>query len=388
MTPITGQVLDTQPQPAAPAGAAGQTLRSADGFGAFRTIVGLGAIQVVVMAFNLLRSKIVAVTVGPAGVGAISLIDQVAALVAQICTFSLPYAAVKFLSAAHSEGREAFTSQYVTFLRVLVIISVLGSGVGAALLWWWPAVLGRELVTYGSVVVVALLAVPALNLTALLTNAMAAAQRLRASALYGLLIAVALAVLSGAGVVLAGLKGYYVGNLLALVGLAAGGAFWFSRREGLWAPSGRINLWREMRRYPKVLNFAAALYVISFAFPMAYLIARYALLSAHGLEATGLLQSAMALGLALTAVMRPANALFLTPALNRNEEGSKKFHKAANYLRVLALIIGIAALPLVLFPDWWLLILYSRRFLGRLRSFFCSCWLSRWNCWRESTWRC
>src|SRR5882672_2219557 len=85
----------------------------------FRTIVAIGAVQVITMLFTLVRSKVVAISAGPAGVGAISVVDQVVVLVAQISTFSLPYASIKMLSAAHSEGRESFARGYSAFLRLL-----------------------------------------------------------------------------------------------------------------------------------------------------------------------------------------------------------------------------------------------------------------------------
>ncbi len=329
-----------------------------------QTIVSLGAIQVVAMSFQLIRSKVIAVKLGPGGVGAISLIDQVAGLVAQVCTFSLPFAAVKFLSAAHSENQRDFARLYAAFVRVLLLVSLAGMAAGVALLYGWPAVLGRDLSQYAGIALLALLAIPATNLFSLLTNAMAAARRIHASALYGVYNAAALAVLCTAGVLLAGLRGYYIGNFLALTGLVVGGLIYLYRREKLSIAAERLSLWRELRRYPKVISFAASLYLISFTLPVVYLIARYAVLNAQGLEAAGLLQSAMALSLALTLVMRQSNMLFLTPAMNRVGAAEEKFHKAAEYLRAFSLVIAMVALPLVLFPDWWLPLLYSRRFLA------------------------
>src|SRR5262249_10978101 len=162
----------------------------------------------------------------------------------------------------------------------------------------------------------AILAIPATNLVSLLTNAMAAARRMHASAVYGACNAAALAVLCTAGMLLAGLRGYYLGNLAAAAALVFGGCWYLYKRQKLPISAERVSLWREMRHYPAVIKFAASLYLLSFSMPVAYLIARYAVLSSQGLEGAGLLQSAMALGLALALVMRQANALFLMPAMN------------------------------------------------------------------------
>jgi antigen flippase len=329
---------------------------------AFRTIVAIGAVQVVTMLFMLVRSKVVALTAGPAGVGAISVVDQVVVLIAQISTFSLPFASIKMLSAAHSEGRESFARGYAAFLRLLLVISVLGAAVGITLVLVRPSLLGSELVSYRSIVIVALMAIPATNLSALVTNALAAARRVRASALLGLVTAIALAAASISGILLAGLYGYYVGNVIAVVVLAIAAMLYLSRAEDVRSLKGPVNPLKEVLRYPETLSFAGALYVISFTTPLAFLVARYALVRKGGFEGAGLLQAAMGLALALRTVMRSSNALFLTPAMNRRGESGHKFQNATEFSRGLALTIGIVALPMVLFPEWGLRVLYSSRF--------------------------
>ena len=328
----------------------------------FRTIVAIGAVQVLTMLFTLVRSKVVAISAGPAGVGAISVIDQVVVLIAQISTFSLPYASIKMLSAAHSEGRESFARGFTAFLRLLLVISVLGAAVGIALVFVRPSLLGSELLSYRRIVIVALIAIPATNLTALVTNALAAARRVRDSALLGLVTAIALAAASISGILLAGLYGYYLGNVITVVALAFAGMFYLARAEGMRRPKEPVNPLKEVMRYPQTLSFAGALYVISFTTPLAYLVARYAIVRNGGFEAAGLMQAAMGLSLALRTVMRSSNALFLTPAMNRLGESGHKFQNAVEFSRGLALTIGIVALPMVLFPDWGLRVLYSSRF--------------------------
>jgi len=329
-----------------------------------RPIVTIGILQALAMVFQLARSKVVAVTLGPSGVGAISLVDHVAALVAQIATFSLPFAAVKFLSAAHSTDRRAFGDLFAALARALLLFSTAGTIVAIGVLLGWPAVLGRELSQYTDVAILAIVAIPAANLFALLTNAMAAAERVRASALYGAANAAAIAVGCALGALLAGLRGYYLGNIAAMLAVVGGGLLYLDRRESVSLTRKRADLLGELRRHPQVVAFAASLYVISFALPVAHLIARYAVLEAQGLAAAGLLQASMALGLALFTVMRQSNALLLTPAMNRARPAEEKFRHAADYLRVLSLVVAMLAAPLVLFPQWWLPLLYSRAFLA------------------------
>ncbi len=69
-----------------------------------KAILSIGMIQAVAIVIQFVRSKVVAVTLGPAGVGVISTIDQTVQFVAFAAAFSIPLASVKFLSKAHSEG--------------------------------------------------------------------------------------------------------------------------------------------------------------------------------------------------------------------------------------------------------------------------------------------
>jgi O-antigen/teichoic acid export membrane protein len=315
------------------------------------------------MCFQLPRAKVIAVTLGPDGVGVISLIDQVVGVLAQICTFTIPLAAMKFLSAAHSEDQQSFVGLYAAFLRALLVLSLAGTACGIALLIWWPAVLGHELARYTAVSVLALLAIPTTNLTALLTSAMAASRHTHAAAAYGAYNAAALALICTVGALLAGLFGYYLGNLIASAAVVVAGLWYLYRIEKLSVSAGEVSLWREITRRPDVISFSGSFYLISFALPAAYLIARYAVLNAEGLEGVGLLQSAMALSLALFTVMRLSNNVYLLPAMSRVGDAREKFGAAVEYLRTFSVMIAIVAVPMVLFPDWWLPLLYSRRFL-------------------------
>ncbi len=363
MTPPNGNGLAAAEVQATSQATAEPRARGTAAFPALEAIATLGAIQVLTMGFTLVRSKVVAVTLGPAGVGAIGLIDQVTIMVAQICTFSLPFAAVKFLSEAHSESRQAFADLYIAFLRLLLLISVLGTGIGIALLLKWPAVLGQELAAYSGLVILALLSIPPINVSALVTNTVAAAQRARASAFYGFYVAASIAALAAGGAVWKGLRGYYWGNLIALLLVASGGVLYLRWREGLGIHRTQLSVYDELRSYPKVVGFAAALYVASFTGPMADLVARYAVLHSGGIAAVGLFQAAIGIAIAMRTVVRSSFAIFLTPAVNRRTEVSDKLEKSVEFLKALSIATGIMALPLVLFPDVFLFLLYSRKFV-------------------------
>jgi O-antigen/teichoic acid export membrane protein len=192
---------------------------------------------------------------------------------------------------------------------------------------------------------------------------MAAARRVHASAIYGSLLTATLAVSAGAGVILDGLHGYYVGTLIGVSVLVVGGILYLYRQEGLPVYSGRMSVLQEMRRHPQVLSFAGALYLLSFTSPLADLVARYAVLHSGGLRSAGLFQAAFGIALALRTVVRSSFSVFLMPTVNRKADAKEKFQKTVEFLRALAIITGLMGLPLVLFPDVWLVLLYSPRFV-------------------------
>lgn len=331
-------------------------------FSLARFVLSIGLFQVLTMAFTLGRSKVVAVTLGPAGVGTVGLIDQVVGVVTQVCAFSLPAAAVKFLSAAHSDSHGAFARLYAVFFRLLLLFSVLGTASAAAALWLWPGVLGPELLARRGLAILALFSIPAVHLSVLVTNAMAAAQRARAAAIYGFLFTAASAVLAVAGVLLFGLRGYYGGTIAGMCLLVVGGAYFLYRREGLTVHSVALPRDRKSASYRDIASFSAALYVASFTTPVADLVARLAVLRAGGLPAVGLFQAALGLALALRTVVRASFGIFFMPAVNRRIDAHQKFGETVTFIRATALISGLMALPLVLFPKIWLTLLYSRAF--------------------------
>lgn len=326
-------------------------------------IFALSGIQAITIGVGLLRSKIVAVAAGPEGLGLISIIDQIAGLVQQVSMLSLPVASVKFFAAAHSESRQIFARGYVVFMRASLLLALLGMSLSLIVVLRWPLLFGTEISQHRQLLALALLSVPATALIILLTNAMAAAQRVRASSIFGLWSAIALLVFSGGGILLAGLKGFYFGNLVANAILVAGAMMYLHLREDLVPHDSRIGFFQEARRYPKVFSFAGALYITSFTTPVAYLVVRYAVLRVSATEGAGMLQAAMGLSMALGAVMRSSVGLFFTPAMNRTTTPTEKLHVASQFQKALVASASVAALPIVLFPHWWVSLLYSRKFL-------------------------
>lgn len=332
------------------------------GGGNLRTIAVLGAFQVGVMLANLVRVKVVALESGPAGLGLITVIEQIVLLAALACTLSLPFAAVKFLSFAHSQSQRSFVRAYLAFRRALGGLSLLGFGAALLIALAAPGILGADVQANREVLLVAIVGIPLLNLLALLIRALAASGRSQAAAGMTLAQWSGLAVGAGTGVILDGLRGYFAGGAIGMLGVLLAATVYVRRSERTSEHGGSLRTIPELQRHPGILRFAIVHSVIMLTTPLAYLGARYVVLADAGLEQVGLLAAAFGISQALTMLLWPANALFLTPALNRAEPASVKLERTLQFRRSMLFAIGGAMLPLLLFPRTMLEILFAAEF--------------------------
>jgi O-antigen/teichoic acid export membrane protein len=345
-----------------PGAEAGPARETPPAGGDLRVIAVLGAFQIGVMLANLVRVKIVALESGPAGLGLITLIEQIVLAAALACTLSLPFAAVKFLSLAHSRSQGSFVRAYIAFRRALSGLSLVGFAAALMIAFAAPGIFGAEVRANREVLLVAVAAIPLLNLLALLTRALAASGRSRAAAGMTLAQWSGLAVGAGTGVILDGLRGYFVGGVIATLPVLLGGTVYLRRLERTSEHRKRLHTVSELRLYPGVLRFTLVYSLIWLTTPFAFLVARYAVLADAGLEEVGLLAAAFGISQALTMLLTPAIALFLTPAVNRGDAPHVKLERTLQFRRSMLFAIGAAMLPLLLFPRTLLEVLFAAEF--------------------------
>jgi O-antigen/teichoic acid export membrane protein len=327
-------------------------------------VAALAASQILAAAFNLVRAKGVAVYLGPAGMGIVSLVDQLAYVVAFTAAFALPAAGVKYLSKAHSQGGDAFGRAYRLFVQTLLFTSTCVAVVMCAVTLAWPEIWGPLLAPRAGLLVLALLTVPAMGLHGLQLNVFAALRHPGLASL-GRLGSTALMALGAlAGLLVAGLTGLYAGNLLAAVVAAAVMLGYTRRRFGLRLSWGVWPAWSEWRLHRDVLRFCAVTYLISVGEPLAFLLARYALLQSADLAELGLFQSAYAVASYMGLLFVQSTAFYLTPLMNRVAPAAEKMVRALEFQRQMALGVTAVALPLVLFPRLVLSLLFSDAFVA------------------------
>lgn len=334
-----------------------------------KLIAAIGAIQVAVVLANILRSKLTALLLGPEGVGIISIIDQSVQVALQLCIFSLPFVAVKFLSRSHSRGFDALQHSYVNFLKLIGGLALAGTALSLSLALWWPELLGL-MADYQPFFIVAVLSLPAIALMGFMRNVLAAIGRPRTAALFDAVVAASIAMAVAVGMLVAGVLGYYSGHLVAGVAVVAGALIYMRRCIGLRLTGPFSNLGREFRDNPGIATFALINYVISFSTPLAFLVARYAVLDNYDEAVVGMLQAAYAISLVLQLLLNPANGLYLTPIVNRDIPVVEKLVAVTEFQRKLMPVVAVLAMPMVLFPEWLLYVFYSSEFLDAAPALF------------------
>jgi antigen flippase len=328
----------------------------------FRAFLTIGTLQAFAILIGVARAKLLAVMLGPEGVGVISTVDQVVQSAAYFTVLSLPFAALKFLSRAHSEGEESFRKTYASFLKAMLLLATVGTAIACAVAMSGGRLLRPQAQQYHGLVIIALLAIPATVLGGFFANALAAARRFRASSSLTVITAGVLLVSTIVGLKLGGIPGQYIANVVAGLAVIIGTLIYMKQRLGMKAYDRSASIWKELRESPDIITFAGVMFVATSSYSLAFLVARYSILSTYGEAEAGLLQSALAIGLALSQVLNPVNGLYLTPIMNRRLEPAEKFRSAFEFQRSLVVIMSLASLPVVLFPQVVLAILYSSRF--------------------------
>lgn len=325
-----------------------------------RALLTIGAAQVITMLVLLVRTKTIAVMLGPEFVGVMAVIDKLLAVIAQSVSLSLPFAAIRFLperwTAGPSEYRVLFTQ-----MRNVLLALILAATVGALLISaFQPITWGEALLPYHEALNAAILGLPVIGLIPFLQNAIAGRLQHNRSMLVGLLHAIVLAV-GVVGIWWGGLVGYYVVYAMLGMVLVVGVTRLATRGTDARAPRGTSQQ-RFVGLPTRIWRFSGALLILTFLAPYAALFVHYRLLSAHGAETAGWMQAAIGVSLAVRAVLGTAHAVFLTPNVNRGGSPKERMEWANRFQTTFCLLAGLAVPPLLLFPGVVIHLLYSSAF--------------------------
>ena len=326
-----------------------------------RALLTIGAVQVITMLVLLVRTKTLAVMLGPEFVGVMAVIDKVLAVIAQTVSLSLPFAALRFLPERWTAGPSAFRALFTRMRNVLLGLILAATACALLITLYRPAVWGVPLLPYRDALTVAILGLPVIALIPFLRNAIAGRLEQNRSMMVDFLHAVVLAVAAG-GIWWRGLAGYYAAY--AVLGAVLVVIVTRLATAGTDAPA---TPGAPQRRFVFALpapmwRFSGALVILTFIAPYAALFVHFRLLSIHGAETAGWMQAAVGIGLSVRAVLGAAHAVFLTPNVNRGGSPADRMEWANRFQLMFCLLAGLAVPPLLLFPDLAIYLLYSSEF--------------------------
>jgi PST family polysaccharide transporter len=329
-----------------------------------RLFAVVGSIQALTVLFTLGRAKIIALMVGPEGVGVIGIVDQVVQSLSYASALSLPFASLRYLSRAHSSSAEDFQRCFSAFFKGLFAISLGASVLAAICIAIQPELLGPELIRYRPFLLVALFTLPLMMLGGLLNNALAAAERPNTAALFLGVTAAAYMFSAFVGLSLGGVAGFYWANLVIGAALLLGASVFIKRALNIRLFVPDAGVLQEIRRSPEIVAFALMMFVTSVTHSVSLLATRYVTLRELGEVGAGILHSQLAIALAIGALLSQVNGLFLTPKVNRHISVAEKFRLTDQYLGALVWVVAIAVICTASFPDLLVSLLFSREFLA------------------------
>ena len=326
-----------------------------------RAIALLGGAQVLMLVGGLVRWKIVAVYLGPAGVGIAGVIDQLALVALQLGSLSIPAIALRFLAVARGQGDAEFARLYRAYLTVVVVGCTVAAGGVGILFLLRPALVSRELVPYTTVFFIALATVPLTGTFTLLRNTLATLQRHWTVAKATIASAVVTAVACIIGVRMAGLPGLYLASLGTTLVISV--VLHLNVVRGTPAATGgNSSAMTSLLGNPSALRYAGALYAVGFTVPLSYSMVRSSVLSSQGAEAAGYIAACYTIATGARTSFSQASLQFLTPRASRDAPKAVRAAEVGTYMHTLAIAMAIAALPVVLFPREVLNALFSSRF--------------------------
>ena len=342
-----------------------------------RKIASIGLIQSIGIVLNMVRSKIFAVLLGPAGFGVVATIDQLVMSVIQISNLSLPFTALKFLSHSHSLGEESFRRSYSAFFRAMALLAIIAMLVTVIAI---PANLERfdtQLVTYREPVAIALLGIPATMMLMLFVNVLAARQSSVESVTLTVLLSAVILIAGTIGCLLGSVNGIYIATVLASAIFMVAVTLYFRTHLKLPIWSETSSVWTELIANPKFIGITIFVYLAVASAAIQLFLARYAAITHVSAEAAGLLQACLAISLSIGAVLGPVNSLYFTPYVNRNIPAADKIFVADKFLPRLVLLYCLGGLVVLLFPKLVLTVLFTEHFIPAASILP---WFVAWQC--------
>lgn len=330
----------------------------------FKIIISLAGIQFFQAAVQVLKMKFVALMLGPDGLGVISLINQFIQLVIQVSTLALPWVATRFLAVAHSHGHESFERKVSVFFRGILYLSCAGMAVAALLIWKFDYLFATGFQTYRFLALISVSMVVPVALKGFLLSVFTTAGKYRFSAvtMFGNAVFGTVAMLAGA--YFGGLHGFFIAQAVVEYLTVAYCLARLASELGVKTLTGKVDVFNELKALEgsfELIIYGSLLYFMA---PSALMAVRYSLLKTGGEQLVGIYQAVHGLVLYITFALGQATSLYLDPILKRDIPLEEKLIISNQYLRKISLVIGTLMVWVVVFPEFFLQLLYSKAFLS------------------------
>jgi antigen flippase len=331
----------------------------------------IGLSSIVDIAFGIVRSKVVAVLLGPSGVGLIGLYNSIADLTLSLANLGVPSSGVRQIAEAAGSGDAYKIARTATILKwVSMVLALLGALFLAAF-----AVPVSDF-TFGShhqAAGVTLLAAAVFFRTVSAGQAalIQGMRRISDLARMSMLAALSSTVISIPFIYFFGETGI-VPSLVAMAAASALTSWWFSRR--VQVPKAHVTtseFWRETAMLLKlgIAFMVSAMLALAASYAIRTIVLRY-----HGIEAAGLYQAAWTLsGLYLGFILK-AMGTDLYPRLAAVANDNLRCNRLANEQAYISMLIaGPGVVATLMLAPLAMTIFYSSEFRSAVE-------LVRWFC--------
>jgi len=327
----------------------------------FKATSIFGGVQVFNILIQLIRSKVIAVLLGPAGMGVIGLLNSTISLVTSVSNFGLGTSAVRDISEANASGNKEKVQETVSIFRTLVW----GTGILGMVLMLILAPLLSQL-TFGSeeyTVPFRLLAVTLLlaQLTAGQTAVLQGLRKIQWLA--------KASVLSGALGLIATLPLYYFFGIKGIVPALIGTALIVFVVQSFYAQ--KVGVQTKLLPFRKALQSGKPMLQLGFMLSLSGLItvaasyivrifiAKFGDIAEVGLYNAGFSIVGVYVGMVFTAMSTD-----YFPRLSGVNSDSKKYNPLINQQSETAiLLLSPLICGFLIFINWGVIILYSEQFL-------------------------
>jgi enterobacterial common antigen flippase len=330
----------------------------------------VGGSSVVTIVFGVVRTKIMAVLLGPAGIGLVGVLDSVIQLSRTLASLGIDASGVRQI--AEAKGKEDQHAISVTVLCLRRACMFLGLAGGFALyllryrVSWWSFGNITHAGAIGWLSIAVFFSVVSAGQTALLQGL----RRIWEYATIKIMGALCALVFSVPIIYFWGQDGIVTYLLIIYVSTLAT-SWWHARKIGVLQQ--KVS-WREQAKQFRSLAKWGAVFLASASTTAFVLYASRALVIRNmGLEAAGQFQAAVALGLIYVGFILSAMGTDFYPMLTANANDNAVCNKLVNEQISISLLVGIPGVAgTLVFGDFIIRILYSGKFLQAADIL---CWL-------------